>query len=368
MIKKINLNCEEQERIASISNDLARAGFCMKARSYRLLINLISLINPEDKDLSIYEFSAKELDELLSSVKNRSGIEELRKVFLDIMKNPAVLDIDKSAATTFIVSYDNNKASIFRIEFSDAVKEHVLLVAVEEITDDSREKITEGVSKEMVVETVEADSGLSKKIVKTVLKHYTKVPIKFFNKLDSIFAMRLYVLAKSYQSRYSTDEFSIAFWEFFFGKKKGSIKRAAAFKQDVLDRAIKEINERTDIFLELIPVKKGRRTEGFYFKISKKKDLVNHENFCENNESQLFGSEFNYDTTENPETIANIIDINNVVAGTENSGHGLDWVLMCKVVFNLSEDEAYVLLKKFGGNIEAMLQYLSTKKKEKSAI
>ena len=100
---------------------------------------------------------------------------------------------------------------------------------------------------------------------------YTEYELKQVVGLQSEYAIRLYELIIQWRSVGKTNPISLT----ELREKLGLVdeyKRIEAFKRRVLDLAVKQINEHTDITVEYEQHKQGRVITGFTFKFKVKKD------------------------------------------------------------------------------------------------
>lgn len=96
-----------------------------------------------------------------------------------------------------------------------------------------------------------------------MLEQFTKVNLLSVNKLTSIYSIRIYELVSQFLSTgfrvMSIEDFRLA------TNTQGCYLRMAELKRNVVRPAVKEINEKTDVFVEVEDVKKGRKISGFKF-------------------------------------------------------------------------------------------------------
>ena len=85
--------------------------------------------------------------------------------------------------------------------------------------------------------------------------------------MDSIYSVRLYELLIQWLKAKKTPMFELEKFRNQLGVEIGEYKRMGNFKSRVLDLAVQEINEKTDIKVSYEQVKKGRTIIGFKFKV-----------------------------------------------------------------------------------------------------
>lgn len=85
--------------------------------------------------------------------------------------------------------------------------------------------------------------------------------------MDSIYSVRLYELLVQWKQAKNTPVFELESFRDQLGIDVHEYKRMGNFKLRVLDLAVEEINEKSDIKVSYVQVKKGRTITGFKFKV-----------------------------------------------------------------------------------------------------
>lgn len=85
--------------------------------------------------------------------------------------------------------------------------------------------------------------------------------------MDSIYSVRLYELLVQWKEAKKTPIFELTIFRSQLGIDITEYKRMGNFKSRVLDLAVREINEKTDIKISYEQIKKGRTIVGFKFKV-----------------------------------------------------------------------------------------------------
>ncbi|MGP4735049.1 RepB family plasmid replication initiator protein, partial [Psychrobacter sp. 1Y6] len=146
--------------------------------------------------------------------------------------------------------------------------------------------------------------------------------------MDSIYSVRLYELLVQWKQAKNTPMFELERFRDQLGVESSEYKRMGNFKLRVLDLAVQEINEKTDIKVGYEQVKKGRTIIGFKFKVSDKekpKNTQNSTNGRSSNTSDMFTIEGLSDKqlgriARNPIFIA---DYNDLVSSTSPAGQDI---------------------------------------------
>ncbi|MDI2091890.1 replication initiation protein RepM [Commensalibacter oyaizuii] len=102
-------------------------------------------------------------------------------------------------------------------------------------------------------------------------KHFTSYELKQVNQLSSRYAIRLYEILISWRSTGKTPIFELESFRTQLGIEKNEYKRMELFKRRVLDIAISQINDFTDIFIQYEQHKNGKTIIGFSFSFRQSK-------------------------------------------------------------------------------------------------
>lgn len=88
--------------------------------------------------------------------------------------------------------------------------------------------------------------------------------------LNSVYSVRLYELLIQWKTAGKTPVFELSLFRGQMGLDDGEYKAMCDFKKRVLDLAVKEINEKTDLTVSYTQEKKGRVIYGFKFTVKQK--------------------------------------------------------------------------------------------------
>ena len=142
--------------------------------------------------------------------------------------------------------------------------------------------------------------------------------------MDSIYSVRLYELLVQWVTAKNTPLFELDKFRNQLGVEDHEYKRMGNFKLRVLDLAVKEINEKSDIKVSYSQVKKGRTITGFKFKVlaKDKPKKAQLENSRDINTADMFTIEGLNDKqlgriARNPSFMA---DYNHLVSSTSLAG------------------------------------------------
>jgi len=103
-------------------------------------------------------------------------------------------------------------------------------------------------------------------------ENFTKYELEQVSRLTSSYAIRLYELLIQWRSAGKTPVFDLSIFRQQLGVEPHQYKTMSNFKTYVLDFALNQINELTDITAKYEQHKKGRTISGFSFTFRQKKD------------------------------------------------------------------------------------------------
>lgn len=105
-------------------------------------------------------------------------------------------------------------------------------------------------------------------------KQFTSYQLKQVTQLTGKYAIRLYELLIAWREVGKTPIFTISEFRSKLGLVEGDYPRIDTFKRRVLESAIKQINEHTDIIVKVEQHKEGRSISGFSFTFKQKKSAI----------------------------------------------------------------------------------------------
>lgn len=118
-------------------------------------------------------------------------------------------------------------------------------------------------------------------------ENFTKYELQQVSRLTSSYAIRLYELLIQWRSTGKTPIFDLSIFRQQLGVETQQYKTMSNFKTYVLDFALNQVNELTDISAEYEQHKKGRTISGFSFNLKQKK-ISSTKIVKEQNPSDLF--------------------------------------------------------------------------------
>ena len=223
MTKK-EIESAKAQRVRKANSLIQQSRYSLSVQQQKILLFLISQIQPEDDDFKTYDFSIRDFCQICGIDCNQgNNYKELKDNILDIMKHP-----------------------VGWVELEEG-KETVLLWIEKPI-----------ISRNDGIVQLKLDKDM-KPYLLNLKANFTSYEVGFTLKFRSKYAIRLYELAKSYQYHddtpftrvYPIDELR----EILDAETYPQYKN---FKQRVLTPAIREINEYSDKTIELREHKTGR--------------------------------------------------------------------------------------------------------------
>lgn len=107
--------------------------------------------------------------------------------------------------------------------------------------------------------------------------NFTQYLLEQVSDFKSKYSIRLYELLIKYRDIETSKKFEIAELRSKLGLEDNEYKLNAVFKRDVLDKAVKEINDKADIQIKYEQFKEGRTISHILFKFIKKKETKQKE-------------------------------------------------------------------------------------------
>lgn len=202
----------------------------LTAREQKIILTMVSMIEPSDKDFKDYMISIRDFHEMLG-LEGREHYTEIKSVVESLMTKVVEIPLeDKGWLMTHWVSTARyiDGSGVIQLRFAPELKPYLLQL-------------------------------------KTV---FTSYKLNNILSLKSVYAIRLYELMKKWQQ--------IAQWKCSvdslrekLGASNKSYNLYGNFKNKILIPAIKELNEQTDLFIRYTEVKKGRKVDAIEFIISR---------------------------------------------------------------------------------------------------
>lgn len=226
-----------KNKVVIKSNNLIEARYNLSALEQKLLLITISEIKNSEKNVNTIDFTTKELYKILSITSNRQN--ELRKILEDLV-NKSIIIIDRSLS--------NRKKTLITHWFSS-------------VTYHENGTIKISFDTELLPYLLQ---------LKTNFTTYTLDNILLMKKKYSI---RFYELLKQYQ-KLGKRIFNVTELREILNCENEYL-RFQSFEQRIINPAIKEINNHSDIIVEYTKLKKGKSISEIEFTIKSKRAVEN---------------------------------------------------------------------------------------------
>jgi plasmid replication initiation protein len=205
----------------------------------RIIVYLISKIKPNDAELKAHEFNVKEFCQVCgldydSGSCYQNVKETIRKLST---KNNWIKSVDENGKQREDLFFWITKASIFKDDGTIIMKLH---------------------------ESVEP-------YLVQLKKNFTQFGLIYTLGMNSRYSIRLYEILKSYENIHNKGFHLSELKELLMCENNASYENFAHFKIKVLDVAISEINNLTDIYVEYTTGKTGKKVTYIDFTIKSKK-------------------------------------------------------------------------------------------------
>jgi plasmid replication initiation protein len=125
-------------------------------------------------------------------------------------------------------------------------------------------------------------------LVTRLEEHFTSYQLKQVSNLTSKYAIRLYELLIAWREVGKTPQIELSEFRQKIGVENGEYERMHHFKARVLEPAIKQINEHTDITASYEQHKRGRTISGFSFRFKQKQQAKKVESKRDPNTPDFF--------------------------------------------------------------------------------
>ena len=214
-----------KSNLVTKSNELIEARYKLTLYQQRLILLLISIIQPDDEDFIDYELHVSEFSEMFGIEKTGDvyfKVEEAARLLVTKGLDLSIGDNRKYIAWLSKVEYTKGQG-VLKISFHKSLKPYLLQLK----------------------------------------SHFTQYNIRYIVKFRSQYSIRLYELLKSYE--YLGDggcfyrEFNVVELRLFFGIDETEYVKFGHLKLRVIEPSVKDINLHSDIFISNVDYLKERR-------------------------------------------------------------------------------------------------------------
>lgn len=218
----------QENYLVAQGNDLIEARHTnpLSVREQKIVLTMVSMIQPTDEDFKDYRISIKEFSEMLG-LEGSAKYTELKEITKDLMSKS--IEIPRADGgwlfANWVSSAEYQKGEgIIALSFSPKLKPYLLQLK----------------------------------------NAFTSYRLSNILSLKSSYSIRLYELMKKWQHLGSWT-CSIENFKEKVGVENEKYPRYANLKARVLNPAIEEVNEKTDLFISIKEIKKGRSVEKIEF-------------------------------------------------------------------------------------------------------
>jgi len=225
-----------ETHLVTQSNKLIEAMYKMGLTAKKLMVCMISQVEPGDEDFKYYMIPVEDF-KALANIRGRTNYfkvlveaaRELRAKDVIIIEGDDQINVGLVSAVK-----ENVKSKMIGIRFDKELKPYLLNIKSE----------------------------------------FTRYPLKHVMGMKSVYSIRLYELLKQYE-RTKQKERTIELYELrkMVGVEQNKYKRYNDFKRNVLEIAEKEIPEQTDIGFVFEEIKQGRAVKFIKFTIQARKQV-----------------------------------------------------------------------------------------------
>ena len=213
-------------------NDLIEARYRLSLQEKRVILWLLTQVKSDDKDFKLHKLEISEFAKMTDIVVD-SRYSELRKITRRLIQR--ALEV-----------YDHSSCTLIQFSWLSFAKYYLKKGYVE----------------------LRFDPALKPYLLQ-LKSHFTKLTLSDMMQLNSMYAIRFYELLKQYEL-IGQREISVKDFREYCGIEDHEYKKYNDFKKDVLERAKKEINEKTDLKINYTEIKESRKIVAIKWTITKK--------------------------------------------------------------------------------------------------
>ncbi len=222
----------KRKKVAIQSNALINARYDMTAFQKKILLYIISKIQPDDKDFQNYMINVKDfVDE--SDYKSKMLYDKLRKDTKALISKVYEIEEPDGLLQVSILTkakYIKNKG-IIQVAFAPDLKPYLLQLK----------------------------------------EHFTATPLRYVMSFKSVHSIRIYEMLQQFRS---TSYFTVSIDELKYRLSlEGKYRTYTLFKRRVVEQAQKEL-QHTDMAFTFSEIKKGRKVARLEFKIKSLEEIV----------------------------------------------------------------------------------------------
>lgn len=216
--------------IVTKSNSLIEARYKLTLDEQRLILYLVSMVQPHDEDFKVYTLSVKDFLSLIN-IKNQNVYTQFKIMAEHLMSKPLIIKKENSTLVMNWLSsaeYYSGQGKI-EISFDPKLKPYLLKLKA----------------------------------------NFTSYKLKNVIMLKSFYSIRIYELLKQYE-RLNERTFTLQDLREYLSIEDDLYPMYSNFKQKVISVAYRELKEKSDIYFEYQEIKQNRKVDKLKFIIYKK--------------------------------------------------------------------------------------------------
>jgi plasmid replication initiation protein len=230
----MNIIDQREQEVFRHNDMIQKSRFQLSVQEQKVIQFLISKVKPTDKKFHVYEFDIFEFCKVCGISINGKNYKNLKNTIKSLA--------DKS------------------MWVKDYTGRETLLRWINKAVIDPNVGVIE----------VKLDDDLMPYLLQ-LKNNYTSYALKYILAMDSQYSIRLYEILRSLEYRNCKHTFEVEHLKRLLDAE--NYARYPDFKRWVLDAAMREINELSDIAVDYLPIKEGRKTAKIEFTVKLKKDI-----------------------------------------------------------------------------------------------
>jgi len=235
MIRKKTISEQRDYKVVKSNELIQQSRFNLSVQEQKIILFLISKIKPEDVELKEYIFEIKDFCKVCGlDAENGANYKYIKQTLKNLRDKSIWITLSNGSETTLAwidkVTMQPNSGAV-TIKIDDLMKPYLL----------------------------------------ELQKNFTQYGLIYILGMKSQYSIRIYELLKSYENIH------IKIFDIDELKRTLSCENYARFpdfKRYVLDIALREINTLTDIIIEVIPIKEGKKFTQIKFVIKSRKEIT----------------------------------------------------------------------------------------------
>ena len=227
---------ERDYKIVKHNDLIQKSRYSLNTQEQKVILYLISKIMPEDDSLKLYEFKIKDFCQICGiDETNGNNYIKLKACIKKLADKSVWITIDDKGTETLIRwierPYINIASGILKIKIDDLMKPYLLQLK----------------------------------------NHFTQYNFLYTLAMKSKYSIRLFEILKSYSNLH---KWTVSVDDLKTKLSAETYERYSDFKRKVIDIAIREINEYSDITVSLEFIKDSRKISEICFNIKTKKEIT----------------------------------------------------------------------------------------------